>query len=120
MTVLSVAFAVGAFLCGVRTMGYWVILQVGGVRPAGRGGIALVGFCSTFLFVILSSASACFRERRSGARAALAGVGSENPKNNDGSHRGHLIADVGLDDRLEAPRSRMSGGGFMEPFQKLL
>lgn len=61
--------AVGAFLCGVRAIGYWLILEVGGVRSAERGGIALVMCCSAFLFVILSSASAYLRERTSGARA---------------------------------------------------
>ena len=65
------AFAVGAFLCGVRAMGYWVILQVGGVRPADRRGIALAGFGSALLFVILSSASAYLLKRRSGARAIV-------------------------------------------------
>ena len=69
MTVLRVVLAVGAFLCGVRAMAYWAILQLGGVRPAERDGIALVVCCSAFLFVILSSASAYLRERASGARA---------------------------------------------------
>jgi hypothetical protein len=56
--VLRVSFAFGAFLCGVRAMGYWVILQVGGLPPAENGGIALVVYSSVFWFVILSSASA--------------------------------------------------------------
>ena len=73
MTVLllRVVLAVGAFLCGVRAMGYWLILQLGGVRPAESGGIALVMCCSAFLFVILTSASAYLRERTSGARAIV-------------------------------------------------
>jgi len=74
MTVLNVAFAVGAFLCGVRAMGYWVILQVGGVRPADRRGIALAGFGSALLFVILSSASAYLLKRR-----RCAGYRRQNP-----------------------------------------
>ena len=73
MTVLllRVVFAVGAFLCGVRALGYWVILQLGGVRSGERGGIALVMCCSALLFVILSSASAYLRERTNGVRAIV-------------------------------------------------
>jgi len=76
--VLRVSFAIGALFCGVRAMGYWVILQelewlrqVGGVPPAGSGGIALGVYRSVFLFVVLSSASAYLRERTSGARAIV-------------------------------------------------
>ena len=76
--VLRVSFAIGAFFCGVRAMGYWVILQelkwlrqVGGVPPAGSGGIALGVYRSVFLFVVLSSASAYLRERTSGAGAIV-------------------------------------------------
>jgi hypothetical protein len=68
---LRVVFAVGAFLCGVRALGYWVVLQVGGVRSAERGGIALVICCSALLFIILSSASAYLQERTNGARAIV-------------------------------------------------
>ena len=71
MTALRVVFAVLDFLCGVRTMGYWPILQIGGVQPAERGGIALVMCGSAFLFVILTSASAYVRERTSGARTIV-------------------------------------------------
>jgi hypothetical protein len=63
--------AFGALLCGVRAMGYWVILQVGGLPPAESGGIALVVYRSVFLFVILSSASAYLRERTMGAWAIV-------------------------------------------------
>jgi hypothetical protein len=35
---LRVGFAFRALLCGVPAMGYWVILQVGGVPPAESGG----------------------------------------------------------------------------------
>jgi len=76
--VLRVSFAFGALLCGVRAIGYWVILQelewlrqVGGVPPAGSGGIALGVYRSVFLFVVLSSASAYLRERTSGAWAIV-------------------------------------------------
>lgn len=69
MIVLRVVFAVGAFFCGVRALGYWAILQVGGIRPTERDGIALVVCCSAFLFIVLSSASAYLRERVSGPRA---------------------------------------------------
>ena len=72
------SFAFGALLCGVRAMGYWVILQelewlrqVGGVPPAESGGIALGVYRSVFLFVVLSSASAYLRERTSGAWAIV-------------------------------------------------
>jgi hypothetical protein len=50
--VLRVSFAFGALLCGLHAMGYWVILQVGGVPPAESGGIALVVYRSVFWFVI--------------------------------------------------------------------
>ena len=69
--VLRVSFAFGALLCGVRAMGYWVILQFGGVRPTESGGIALVVYRSVFWFVILSSASAYLRERTKGASAIV-------------------------------------------------
>lgn len=71
MTLLRVAIGVAAFLCGVRAMGYWAILQIGGVWPAESGGISLVMGSSAFLFVILSLASAYLRERKSGARAIV-------------------------------------------------
>jgi hypothetical protein len=67
--VLRVSFAFGALLCGVRAMGYWVILQVGGVPPAENGDVALVVYRSVFWFVILSLASAYLRERTKGAWA---------------------------------------------------
>jgi hypothetical protein len=69
--VLRVSFAFGALLCGLRAMGYWVILQVGGVPPAESGGIALVVYRSVFWFVILSSASAYLRERTKGVSAIV-------------------------------------------------
>jgi len=69
---LRLVCAIGAFLCGVRALGYWAILQVGNPRPADRDGIALVLWGSAFLFVILSAASAYLRERASGARAVAA------------------------------------------------
>ena len=47
--VLRVSFAFGALSCGLRAMGYWVILQVGGVPPAESGGIALVVYRSSVL-----------------------------------------------------------------------
>ena len=68
---LRVGFAFGAFLCGIRALGYWVILQIGGVPPAESGNIALVVYRSVFWFVILSSASAYLRERTKGARAIV-------------------------------------------------
>ena len=66
---LRVALAAAALGCGVRAVGYWVILQVGGVRPAESGGIALVAGSCALAFVLLSCASAWLVERRSGARA---------------------------------------------------
>jgi hypothetical protein len=69
--VLRVSFAFGALLCGLHAMGYWVILQVGGVPPAESGGIALVVYRSVFWFVILSSASAYLRERTKGVSAIV-------------------------------------------------
>ena len=68
---LRVSCGFGALLCGVRAMGYWAILQVGGVPPAGSGDIALVVYRSVFWFVILSSASAYLRERTKGSRAIV-------------------------------------------------
>jgi hypothetical protein len=67
---LRLGFAFGALLCGIRAMGYWVILQVGGVPPE-SGDIALVVYRSVFWFVILSSASAYLRGRTKGARAIV-------------------------------------------------
>jgi hypothetical protein len=49
--VLRVSFGFGALFCGLRAMGYWVILQVGGVRPTESGDIALVLYSSVFWFV---------------------------------------------------------------------
>jgi hypothetical protein len=69
--ILRVSFAFGALLCGVRAMGYWVILQAGGLPPAESGGIAPVLYRSVFWFVILSSASAYLRERTNGARVIV-------------------------------------------------
>jgi hypothetical protein len=69
MSISRLILAVGALFCGVRALGYWVILQVGGLRPADRGGVAPVMYGSVFVFVILSSASAYLCERKSGARA---------------------------------------------------
>ena len=65
MTLSRLILGVGAFLCGIRAMGYWAMLRVGGVRPAERGGIAQVVWCSALLFVVLSLASAYLRERTS-------------------------------------------------------
>jgi hypothetical protein len=70
--VLRASFAFGALLCGLRAMGYWVILEVGGVPPAERGGIALVLYGSVFWFLLLSSASAYLRERTKGVSAIVA------------------------------------------------
>jgi hypothetical protein len=69
--VLRVSLAFGALFCGLRAMGYWVILQVGGVPPAESGGIALVVYRSVFWFVILSSASAYLRERTKSVSAIV-------------------------------------------------
>ena len=66
MTLSGLILAFGAFLCGIRAMGYWAILRVGGVRSAERGGIALIVCCSVLLFVVLSFASAYLRERMNG------------------------------------------------------
>ena len=63
MTLSGLTLAVGAFLCGIRAMGYWAILRVGDARPAERGGIALIVCWSAFLFVVLSLASAYLREK---------------------------------------------------------
>lgn len=68
ITISGLILAVGAFLCGIRAMGYWAILRVGGVRAAERGGIALIVGCSALLFVVLSLASAYLRERTNGRR----------------------------------------------------
>jgi hypothetical protein len=70
--ILRVSFALGALLCGVRALGYWVALQVGGVPPTESGGLALVVYRSVFWFVILSSASAYLLERTKGAWATVA------------------------------------------------
>jgi hypothetical protein len=69
MTLWQVVCAVGAFLCGVRALGYGAILQFGGVRPPGRQGIVLVLCGSALLFLVLSLASAYAGERTKGARA---------------------------------------------------
>jgi hypothetical protein len=69
ITLLRVALAAGAFLCGLRVLGYWVILRIGGAQPADRGEIAL-GACGwAFLFALSSFASAWIGEGTSGARA---------------------------------------------------
>jgi hypothetical protein len=69
--VLRVSFAFGALLCGLRAMGYWVILQVGGVPPTESDGVALVVYSSVFWFVVLSLASAYLRERTKRASAIV-------------------------------------------------
>lgn len=68
MSILRVVLGVGAFLYGVRALGYWAILQIGGVQPADRSGVEWVLGWSVLLFVGLSVASAIVGQRRSGAR----------------------------------------------------
>jgi len=69
LSLLSVAFGIGAFLCGIRALGYWAILQLGGLHPSQKGKIALIVAVSTILFLTLSVVSAYLRERTHGARA---------------------------------------------------
>ena len=69
MTLSSMVLGVGAFLCGIRAMGYWLILQLGGLGPGQRGGPALVLCGSLTLFLGLSAAAAYVGERSRGVRA---------------------------------------------------
>ena len=65
------ALSLGAFFCCIRAVGYWVILQVGGVRSAERSSIATVVWVSLLLFVALCSGSAYLKDRTRGLRATL-------------------------------------------------
>ncbi len=69
MTLSSMVLGVGAFLCGIRAMGYWLILQLGGLAPGQRGGPTLVLWSSVALFLALSAAAAYLAERSRGVRA---------------------------------------------------
>jgi hypothetical protein len=71
MTIFRIVLGVAAFLCGVRALGYWSILQVGGVQPPRKAGIVLVVCVSALLFVILTAASAYLRERHRGVKAMV-------------------------------------------------
>ena len=71
MTLSGLILAVGAFLCGIRAMGYWAILRVGGVRSVERRGLALIVCYSVFFFVVLSLAAAYLRERTNGRRGIV-------------------------------------------------
>ncbi len=70
-TLLRIAIAAAAFLCGVRAMGYWVMLKFGGVQASQTRGVLLVLCGSALLFVVLTLASAYLAERARGARAVL-------------------------------------------------
>jgi hypothetical protein len=72
MNLLRVALAIGALLCGVRALGYWAILQLGGLQAADIPGVAWTLISSAFLFLFLSAASAWLATRAGGARAIFA------------------------------------------------
>jgi Sec-independent protein secretion pathway component TatC len=68
ITLSRLILAVGAFLCGIRAMGYWAILDLGGVRSGERSEIVSTVIRSALLFFVLSLASAWLQERKSGVR----------------------------------------------------
>jgi hypothetical protein len=72
MTITRMALAAAAFLCGVRALGYWAILELGGPRPADRPGMAAVLYGSAVLFLLLTALSAYLRDRRKGIRTVAA------------------------------------------------
>jgi len=71
MMFFRLALSLAAFFCCLRAVGYWVILQVGGVRSAERSGIATIVGVSAVLFVTSCFGSAYLEDRTRGLRATL-------------------------------------------------
>jgi hypothetical protein len=71
MTITRVVLGIGAFLCGLRAVGYWLVLQHVDAQSADAAGAAILMSLSALLFVALSAASAYLGDRTRGARAIV-------------------------------------------------
>jgi hypothetical protein len=71
MTLARVALAIGAVICAASAMGCWLLLQLGGVRPAESREIVRVMYSAGAIFIVLTGTSAYIRERKSGPRAVF-------------------------------------------------